>query len=63
MNEEKSPLQSKTIWTSVLIAVAGFFPPIQAIVIANPEIASIAVGGLFSISRLFQKKKVTIKKK
>lgn len=49
---KKELLKSKTIWSSILVAVLGFFPPVQAFIIANPEIASSAIGALFGILRV-----------
>jgi len=49
---KKELLKSKTIWTSILVAVSGLFPPVQALMIANPEIASCVIGGLFGLLRI-----------
>lgn len=50
MNKEL--LKSKTIWTSIVVAAAGFFPPVQALIISNPEIATSFIGMLFSLLRI-----------
>lgn len=49
---KKELLKSKTIWASLLVALSGFFPPLQALIIANPDIATAVVGGLFGILRV-----------
>jgi hypothetical protein len=49
---KKELLKSKTIWTSILVAVSGLFPPIQALIIANPDIASCIIGGVFGLLRV-----------
>jgi uncharacterized membrane-anchored protein len=60
--EDCKPLfKSKTVWLSVIVAVAGFFPPAQAILVAQPEIASLVVGGIFGAVRLITKGKVSVK--
>ena len=60
--DSKNPLQSKTLWVSLIVAIAAFIPPVQAIVVANPEIVGIVVGAVFSLLRLFgSNKKVELK--
>jgi hypothetical protein len=60
--EDKIPVwTSKTLWCSLIVAVAPLFPPLQAVIVANPEITSLAVGGLFAILRLFTKKPLGVK--
>lgn len=54
--ETTKPWASKTLWAGVIVAVAPFFPPVQAVLIANPETASILVGALFSLLRLISGK-------
>ncbi len=54
----KSPLKSKTIWVSVIVAVAAFFPSVQVAISANPEIVGMVVGGIFAVLRLITKGKV-----
>lgn len=49
---KKELLKSKTIWVSIFVALSGFFPPLQALIVANPEIASSAIGALFGILRV-----------
>lgn len=58
--ETTKPWMSKTLWAGLIVAIAPFFPPVQAIVVANPEIASIAVGAIFSALRLVTKKPVVL---
>ena len=55
-NETSKPWASKTLWVGVIVAIAPFFPPAQAMMIANPEIAGIVVGGVFSILRMLNGK-------
>jgi hypothetical protein len=54
----KSPWFSKTLWCSVIIAVAPFIPPVQAVIVAHPEIVSVAVGGLFALLRVVTKQPI-----
>ena len=49
---------SKTLWMSLIVAVAPFFPPAQAVLIANPEITYVVVGGIFAVLRVISGKKV-----
>lgn len=54
--ETTKPWASKTIWAGLIVAVAPFFPPVQAALVANPEIASVVVGAVFSFLRLLNGK-------
>lgn len=49
---KKELLKSKTIWASILIAVSGFFPPVQALITLNPDMATMIVGGIFGLLRI-----------
>lgn len=49
--ETSKPWHSKTLWCSVIVAFAPFFPPAQAVIVANPEIASVVVGSIFGLLR------------
>ena len=49
---KKELLKSKTIWASILVAISGFFPPLQALIIANPDVATMFVGGVFGLLRV-----------
>lgn len=59
-SEVKKPWESKTIWVSALAALVPFFPPAAVWIAANPEIYSIAMGGIFSLLRVVTKGKVSI---
>ncbi len=56
----KNPLQSKTLWVSLIVAVAAFFPGVQALVASNPEIIGVVVGGIFAVLRLVTKGKIGV---
>ena len=58
---DKKWWQSKTLWTTCIVAGAGFYPPVQALVVANPELAGVVVGGIFAILRVISGGKVTLK--
>lgn len=60
LQDTSKPWQSKTLWVSLIVAVAPLFPPVQAVLATNPELAGIAVGAVFSVLRLFTKKPVSI---
>ena len=59
--ETKKPWMSKTLWAGLIIAIAPFFPPAQAVIIANPELVSMLVGALFAGLRVVSEKKVVLK--
>lgn len=59
----KSIFKSKTIWVSLLLAIAPVFPPVQIALLANPEIAGIVVGGIMAALRLITTKPVSVGKK
>jgi hypothetical protein len=59
--ESKNPFQSKTLWTSLIIAIAAFFPSVQVIVSANPEIVGVVIGAVFGLLRIVSKKEVGLK--
>lgn len=44
----------------MIVAIAPFFPPAQAMIIANPEIAGIIVGGVFSLLRVLNGKTLPV---
>lgn len=54
--ETTKPWQSKTLWASFIVAAAPFFPPAQAVIVANPELVATAVGALFALLRLLSGK-------
>lgn len=49
----KKPWQSKTLWTSLIVAVAPLIPPVQALLVANPELAGTIVALVFAGLRVF----------
>lgn len=53
--EGKSVWKSKTIWVSILIAVAPLYPPLGAFVSESPAIASFVVSTIFGVLRLVTK--------
>ena len=58
--EKKNPLQSKTIWVNLLLAVAAFFPSVQTYIAANPEMIPTAFAVLNIILRLVTKTGIQI---
>lgn len=48
----KKPWESKTLWVSAIVALAPLYPPIGALVAANPEWISMAVGAIFAGLRM-----------
>jgi len=59
--ESKKPWQSKTNWVALLIAVASFFPQVQALIISNPEGFGVLISGVFTALRFVTKNKIVIK--
>ena len=51
------PWESKTLWVSLIVAVAPLFPPAQAFIIANPTAVAGAVGAVFAALRLWTGRK------
>ena len=62
MDDVKKPWQSKTLWIGLVVAIAPFFPPAQAVLIANPELVGMFVGALFAGLRVVSEKKLVLKK-
>lgn len=60
IEEKKKPVHSKTLWLSLVVAIVPFFPSVQEIVAANPEIVGMALGGLFFFLRIITKGKISI---
>ena len=52
----KSYAKSKTLWVSLILLIAPFFPEVQHIMKDNPEAAGAVVAGVFSFLRLITKK-------
>ena len=55
---KKPAWKSKTLWSSILIAIAPLFPPAQAWIAANPEVYNAVLGGLFAVLRFVTKDKL-----
>ena len=60
MDNKKVLWKSKTLWVSFAVAVAGFFPSVQAVVVANPEIVATSLGVVFGLLRFVTKGKIAI---
>jgi hypothetical protein len=58
--DNKKPWQSKTVWASLVVAVAAFFPAVQTVIVANPEITGVVLGGVFGVLRLISKGKISV---
>lgn len=61
--DNKKPWMSKTIWYGVLLGLAGLFPPAQAVLAANPELATAVAGGVVIALRFLTKDSVVPPKK
>lgn len=59
--QSKKPWQSKTNWVALIFAVAAFFPQVQALIAADPEIFATMMSGVFVALRMITKDKVVIK--
>ena len=57
----KSYLKSKTLWVSLICILAPIYPPIQDVVVANPEVVGMVVGGVFALLRLITGKPLVLK--
>ncbi len=58
----KSALKSKTLWVSIIVAIAPLFPSVRAILVANPESAGLIVAGVFSVLRVLTGKPLVLEK-
>lgn len=58
--EGQSFLMSKTQWAALLVAIAPSIPPLKAALIANPELAGVIVGGVFSVLRWLNGRKLPV---
>ena len=61
MEENKKPWESKTLWISLIMALAPLCPPVQAVIVANPELVAIAVSAVFAGLRLMSSKPIGVK--
>lgn len=60
--DDKPWYLSKTLWTAAVLAGAGFYPPVAAIAIANPELTGLIVAGIIAGLRFITAGKITVKK-
>lgn len=60
MENKKILWKSKTLWASLAVAAAAFFPSVQVVVQANPEIVGVVLGAVFGVLRLVTKGKISI---
>lgn len=58
--DNQSFLMSKTQWAALLVAVAPTIPPVQALLVANPELAGVLVGAIFSAIRWLQGREIPV---
>ncbi len=56
----KKPWFSKTVWMSLIVAVAAFIPGVGEYVAANVETVGIVLGVVFSALRLISNGKISI---
>lgn len=61
--ETKSPWQSKTMWTALIMALAPLIPPVGAFVSTNPALAGLLAGGITAGLRMLSSSKVELKQK
>jgi hypothetical protein len=57
----KRPWESKTLWVNVIIALSALFPPVQALIVASPEAAALAVSGVNLLLRSATHGKIALK--
>lgn len=58
--DSKKPVYSKTLWASLFVSVAAFFPPVAKFIAEQPEMYSMILGGAFAALRIITKGKVNI---
>lgn len=59
MEESKSPLLSKTLWTNLIFALSALFiPAVKEWISANPDVMAIAWSGINMVIRLVTKQKI-----
>lgn len=58
--DSKKPWLSKTLWINLIMAIAAFFPPVQAYVAAHPETLLVAFSVVNIILRLVTKGAIQI---
>lgn len=52
--------QSKTLWISLILAIAAFSPSVQTLIQAHTEGFGLITGGVFGFLRMITKGKVSI---
>lgn len=58
--EDKVLWKSKTLWVSLILAIAAFFPVVRDFVAANPVVFEVVVAGVFAVLRFVSKGKILI---
>jgi hypothetical protein len=61
-SDVKHALKSRTVWAGIIMAVVPLIPPLQALVIANPELTGVLAGLVVAGLRLVTDSKVTLKR-
>lgn len=59
--ETKKPWQSKTNWIALILAIAAFFPDVQAFISMNPDMFAWIISALIVVLRQISKGKIDIK--
>jgi hypothetical protein len=56
--ESKAPWESKTMWVAAITALAPLYPPLGAVVAANPGVVLAAVSAVFAGLRWVSEHKI-----
>lgn len=59
-SDTTKPWKSKTLWASLLVAAAPLFPPAQALIASNPDIALGIIGSIFALLRMLNGKTLPV---
>lgn len=59
--QPKSPWESKTLWTNLVLAMIAFVPSVDEIIKGNPQIIVVAFAVINSALRLITKEKISLK--
>lgn len=57
---DKSVLKSKTLWVSLIVALAPLFPQVRDLVAKNPEAVASVVGAIFAVLRISTSQPLTL---
>lgn len=57
---DKSVLKSKTLWVSLIVALAPIFPSVQNMIKSSPESAGAIVGIVFAVLRAITHKPLVL---